>query len=91
MRKQGVHASLRLWRVEDELGLSILLKHGVVMIHRHRAVSIPIGGRPDAKDGVVQPIRQEYRSEHGKNCRDEKSSEPRSQARDRCRRHRAKL
>ena len=78
MGKQRVHASLSLWWIEDELRLSVLLQHSVIVIHSHRAVRVPMSRHPDPKDGVVQTIRQYGAPNHDKNHNDEDSSEPHS-------------
>ena len=74
MRKQSIHTSLSLRRVENELGLSILLEHGVVMIHRHRSVRIPVGCSSDPENRIVHAIRKYGRPNHGKNHGHEDSS-----------------
>jgi hypothetical protein len=91
MRKQGVHAGLSLRRIEDELCLSVLLQHGVVMVDRHRSVRIPAGGRADPKNCVIQPVRESGGPDHHKNCANENLSQPHSQVRDRGLSHEARL
>jgi hypothetical protein len=73
VRKQSVHTSLSLRRVENKLGLSVLLEHGVVMIYGDRSVSIPVDRGSDSKNRKVQAIRQYGRPKHGKNRGDEDS------------------
>ncbi len=68
MGKQRVHASLRPRRIKNELRLSILLQHGIVMIHGHRSVRVPVGRRPHPQSGIVQTIRQSCGRNHTKNC-----------------------
>jgi len=68
-----MHTSLSLRRVENELRLSVLLQHGVVMIYGDRSVSIPVGRGQDPKDRIVQAIRQYDRPNHGKNRGNEDS------------------
>jgi len=91
MRKQGVHAGLHLRRVEDELCLSVLLQHRVVMMDRNRPVRIPASRRADPKNRVVDAIRHDRHPNHGKNYGDEHSPQPHSQVRDRGLSHEARL
>src|SRR6202521_2408901 len=56
VRKQSTHTSLRLGRIENELRLSVLLQHRIIMIHCHGAIRIPVCRGPNPKKGVVQSI-----------------------------------
>ena len=52
-----MHASLGCGRVENELGLPALLLHGVIMIHGHNSVGIPVRGHAQVKGSIVQAKR----------------------------------
>ena len=80
MRKQCVDASLSLRRVKDQLSLSVLQQYGVVVIHCHRTVGVPVRRRSDLEHRVVQTIRQSRHSDHGQNRSYEQSSQPYSEA-----------
>jgi len=91
MREQGVHAGLRLRRIEDELGLAILEQDRIVMIHGHRSVRISIRGDADAEDGEVEAEGQDCRRQEGEKHGQEKSPEAFSQIRGRNLGHDARL
>ena len=48
-----MYTSLGCGRVENELDFSTLLLHGVIVIHGHNSVRIPVGRHPHAEKGVV--------------------------------------
>jgi hypothetical protein len=91
VREQRIHTSLYLRRIENEFCLSILLQHGVIVIHRDCTIRVPIRRRPNPKNDVIQTIRQSRRSDYGKNHGDKDSSQPHSQVWSRCRCHAARL
>ena len=91
VRKHCVDASLRLWRIKTELCLSVLLQHGVVVIHRHRAVSIASARRPPPENGIVQNIGQNDYPNRNTDHGDEDSSQAHSKAWGRCLGHDARL
>jgi len=74
-----VHARLSLWRVEDQLSLTILLQYRVVVIHGHGTVGVPVRRRSDSEDGEVDSIYQSGYAEHGQNDAHEQSSQPLSE------------
>jgi len=76
MRKQRVHASLRRRRVEDELRLSILLLHGVVMTHHDRAIRIALSSHPQTEQAEVDSERHNGRAQHEDNRAQKDSPEP---------------
>ena len=80
VRKHSVDARLRLWRIETELCLSVLLQHGIVVIHRHRAVNIASARRPHPENGIVQNIGQNHRPSRNTDHGDEDTSQPHSKA-----------
>ena len=49
MREESMRASLWRWRIEDELGLAVLLLHGVGMADHHGAIWITVRGNPQAE------------------------------------------
>jgi hypothetical protein len=68
VREQGIHASLGLRRIENELSFSVLLQDGIVMIHRHRTIRVPVRRNSNPEDGEIQAKRQDRRAqqtEHG--------------------------
>jgi hypothetical protein len=91
VREKSIHASLGLWRIKDELCFSVFLQHGVVMIYRHRAVSVAIGGGANTKNDVVQTIRKNRGADYDKNRGEQDSSQPRPEAERRCVNHDAKI
>jgi len=91
VRKHSVDASLRLWRIETELCLSVLLQHGIVVIHLHRAVSIASARRPHPENGIVQNIGQNDYPNRNTDHGDEDSSQAHSKAWGRCLGHDARL
>jgi hypothetical protein len=80
VRKHSVDASLRLWRIETELCLSVLLQHGIVVIHRHRAVNIASARRPHPENGIVQNIGQNDYPNRNTDHGDQDSSQAHSKA-----------
>ena len=89
--KHSLDASLRLWRIETELCLSVLLQHGIVVIHRHRAVSIASARRPHPENGIVQNIGQNDYPNRNTNNGAKDSSQPYSKAWGSCLGHDARL
>ena len=91
MRKQGVNAGLRLRWIEDELRLPVFLQDSVIVVHGHRPVCIPANCRADAKNRIIQPVRESGGPDHHKNCANENSAQPHSQVRDGGLSHEARL
>jgi len=91
VRKHSVDASLRLGRIETEVCLSVLLQHGIVVIHRHRAVSIANARRPHPENGIVQNIGQNHCPSRNTDHGDEDTSQPHPKAWGRCLGHDARL
>ena len=89
--KHSLDASLSLGRIETERCLSVLLQHGIVVIHRHRAVSIASGRRPHPENGIVQNIGQNDCPNHNTDHGDEDSSQPHPKAWGRCLGHDARV
>jgi hypothetical protein len=58
VRKQSVHASLRGRRIEDELGLPILLRNRVIVTDNYRTIRIPSFRQPDPKYYKIHPVGQ---------------------------------
>jgi hypothetical protein len=71
MWKQRIDTSLGAWRVEDKLGLSVLLEDGVIMVNRYRAVCVSIPSYPNPKNGVIQAKRQYSHAHQGNECAEE--------------------
>lgn len=71
-----MHASLGCGRVENELGLPVLLLHGEIVIHGHRAIRIPVRRRPQPENCVVQAESQRRRTGHRQNGSEESSFQP---------------
>ena len=80
VREHSVDASLRLRRIETELCLSVLLQHGIVVIHRHRAVNIASARRPHPENGIVQNIGQNDYPNRNTDHGDEDPSQAHSKA-----------
>ena len=57
MWKERIHACLGLRRVKYQLSLAILLQYCIVVIHRYRAVRIPVRCRPDFEHREIQAVR----------------------------------
>ena len=91
MRKQRVNAGLRLRWIKDELRLPVFLQDSVIVVHGHRPVCIPANCRADAKNRIIQPVRESGGPDHHKNYADENSSKPDSQVRGRGLIHEARL
>jgi hypothetical protein len=53
MRENRFDAGFGLRRIEDELRLSVLLRDGIVMIHRDGAIRVSIGGRAKTEDSEI--------------------------------------
>jgi hypothetical protein len=70
-RKQGVDAGLDFRRIEDELGLAIFLRHGVVAGHRELSVGLVIRGHAMAEHGVVDGVGESGHAEHGGHSNDD--------------------
>jgi hypothetical protein len=58
LRKQSVHASLRGWRLEDELCLPILLRNRVIVTDNYRTIRIPSFRQADPKYYKIHPVGQ---------------------------------
>jgi hypothetical protein len=56
MREQRVDAGLRLRRVENELGLAILLQHRIIAGNCNLSERLAVRGHPIAEDGVINRI-----------------------------------
>ena len=91
MREQGVDASLRLRRIEDELRLAIFQQDRVVVVHGHRSVRISIRGDADAEHDEVQAEREDSHCHEGEKHGQEKSPDAFSQIRGRNLGHEARL
>jgi hypothetical protein len=61
-----MYASLILGRVKDELRLSVFLKHGVIMIYSHRAIGVPVGGRPNFENAIIHAVCEGCRANYSK-------------------------
>ena len=65
VREQRVHAGFSLWRIEDELRLSVLLKNGVVVVHCDRSVSVVVRRCANPEDRKVHAEGQKgHRKDH---------------------------
>ncbi len=91
VRKQRTHAGLRLRWIEDELGLPILLQNGIVMIHRYRAVGVPIGRGADSEDCIVEAKGKSCRRGNAQNYGKKDSPQSNFEVGGRCRRHAGRL
>ena len=65
MRKQRVHASPGLRRIERHRRLPILLQDGRVVVDDHRTVGIPVGPLANPQDGVIQAKGQQRHASNG--------------------------
>src|ERR1700726_4018585 len=90
MRKQSIHACLRLRWIENELRLSVFLQHRLVMIPRNRAVRISMNRLAQPKNSIVQTIRHSRHTDHSKNYGEEDSSQPHSEVWGGCQSHDAR-
>ena len=91
MWEESVNAGLRLRRVEDKLRLPVFQQNSVIVVYDHRPVCIPANCRADAKNRIIQPVRESGGPDHHKNYADENSSKPDSQVRGRGLIHEARL
>ncbi len=70
---QRIHASLRPGRIEDELCLSVLLQHRVMMAHCDDPVRIPIRRHTNAEDC---PVASKHDGCQGYNRKDDRKEHP---------------
>jgi hypothetical protein len=82
---------LGLRRIEDELGFAVLLRHGVVVVHGHRSIRIPVCCHSEVEDCEIEAIGQGRRPEKRKKCRDEYFPQQGSETRGWSRVHGARL
>ena len=70
MREQRIHARLGPCRIEEELGLAVLLHDGIVVADHNRSVRLPVRRYAQAKESQINQKSQDCRSgdkeEHGK-------------------------
>lgn len=90
MRIESVHAGLRRRRIKDELRLSILLQHGVVMTDDNGSVGIPVRSDAEAEQSEVDAKRKDRGAKDADNQAQKDFSKPLPEFR-RSRRHEARL
>ena len=65
VREECVDARLGLGRIEDELGLAIFLRDGVIVVHGDRPVGAPVGQNTKTKNGEISAKNQDRRPQNG--------------------------
>ena len=91
MRKQSVHASLRGWRLEDELCLPILLRNRVIVTDDYRTIRISRFGQPDPKYYEINSIGENYHGYSAHDSPEQYAPYPAPKIVNRERRHEARL
>lgn len=87
---ERIDAGLRRGRIEDELGLPVLLLHGVVMTHHNGSVRFAVRRHTQPEQAKIDAKRENGRSKDEDDHAEKDSSQQFSEFR-RCQRHEARL
>ena len=79
MRKQCVNTSLRPRGIEQIFGLTVLLPHSVIGLHRNRAKRLPVESNAIVENDIVDAVSKNHQAREDKDCRKESASQSRCQ------------